>query len=338
MKSMKMRKLLKLFEKEISELKKKIADNNIFNVYYHADLDGLTSAFLIYRNYPSKSINFKACTLNLENYIEDNNYFSIFVDLASSYFINLDIDAFIIDHHDVEVNKCKFPIINPKLRGIKKNYTASKIIFDILDKKGDFEKLAALLGIYGDFCMEDWKDFEKDVLKSLNMSKEEFLYIYDHLNAPLILQGRKLCDDVLNLLISSKDVKELVSKLDVFNKYYKILKDEVRKLEDEFNRKADIIGKLCFFNLRSKYAQMLSYFSSYILEKNKDLIIFVYKETKNRIIVSCRSKKYNILKLLEEIKKKVPFEYGGHKNACGIRFSKKKDFNEFRRILFEKFL
>jgi len=319
-------------------------------VISHTDLDGVASVLLIKELLKTKKIKIRSLhfidykngmlkdiheELSLEKI---SKIFMLDINVTSDYeeFENFkkEFDVFLVDHHPSEIKKGK---------NIIKTETENCTTF-VLCELGkniiNFDKWKPLIcaTMISEFSFNSQENLE--FIKTIypEVSKENILTSVPAILSQKITSAliffRKKEKKVLNLLLKNK--------LKKFEKYHKIIDEEIKHTLEEFRKNAEFYPEknIYFyyhtprFNVNSIIATILS-----IEEKEKTFILVSNIEDRKEFVsVSSRNQSGNV-DLNELMKKGINglenANAGGHIKASGANFMK-RDLEKFKKNILEQ--
>ncbi len=317
---------LKQILDEIRKRLDKIEDDAL--IVFHYDIDGVSSASIVWRVLKKKMIHakFEPITNGWEKIViekikKHNPRQIVFLDYTPNEDMVREIKDYnvvIIDHHEEQkIPKNLDYFTSAK---IEKGYAISYLICKTAKKFYDIDcNWIGFVGSYWDHCLEktEWKeDYEKLIDKLIP------------LNLVVTFTRIKGSIRMLKIFNESSSLEEALKKtkeLDDYKKAWKVFKDEIRSFKEI---KRDGVG-IIYLKTKFKHIRV---FVDYFTFKSKKTYVFVLKE-KNRTKFSFRSNK-KIFWILKKIEREVPnFSGGGHDYACGGILRDDKE-----EIVIEKFV
>lgn len=314
------------------------------------DTDSICSAAIIYKLIKSENkIDSDLIISESNSHLKEKTFeklkrlkpnYVIIVDIAN---IGVDIatkmrafsQIMIIDHH-VPRGYGKVTYVNPRVFDREVYLPATYVCYKIYEKFLNPEEIAWIAGIgtLGDFGMRNCLDlFNK--IKSENRELVESFELNDEILIEKSLLGKltqivdsgMVVKDVagsvfaLKVLIDAKKYKDVMSNKTLL-RYYKMVEDEFKRIEADFNKNKKIIDNIVFYEIKSKL-KLKSAFSSKIERVFDDKVVVVYqKEVESYNISLRRGKKVQVD--LDDLAKESVMgikgaDGGGHPSAAGMR-------------------
>ncbi|MBL7147868.1 MAG: hypothetical protein ISS82_03520 [Nanoarchaeota archaeon] len=335
----------------LQEIKKLIEKSENPLIFFDDDPDGLCSYLLIKRYFDKgKGVFLKSSPELGEDYVKKVNEVCpdliIILDkpkVSQDFVDKVNVPVIYIDHHTpFDVKGVKY--FNPRIKNPKDNRPVSYWCYKLV--KHDL--WVAMIGIIGDWCLANIKEFSK---KYKDLLPKKF-------DAPdTVLFDSKLGElvKIFSFILkgNTSDINRAINILTKIENPYEILEQktargnfiykQAQKMKKEYEYLLeDIIENVdpnkrfiiyVYTTNKNSYTSMLS---NELLHKFKDKIIIVGREKKDEIRMSLRSSKKKLPKAIEKSLEGLEGYGGGHEHACGSCI-KKKDFNEFVRRL-EKYL
>tara|TARA_Y100000310_G_scaffold154821_1_gene154351 strand:- start:24 stop:1055 length:1032 start_codon:yes stop_codon:yes gene_type:complete len=329
---------------QIEEFRKylKKSENPLF--FFDDDPDGLCS-YLILKKYIDKgkgAVLKTKSTLDLNLYHKVEEYmpdfiFVLDIPIIDQEFIDKsNVPIIWLDHHK-PVKRKGVKYFNPLLNG-SKTVPTTYMAYKIAEEKD------LLLGTVGSIA--DWyypsfaKKFSKkypDLLPEKIKNPPEAIFnsklgeIINIFAFSLKKQTSKV-HKISNLLLKIDDPYELL-KLETSRT--KFIAREIKQVSNEYESLMKIVKrqkpkkeKLFIFDLPKTKNSYTSIVSNYLIYKHPTKIILVAKQKEDVVLMSLRSDKIDIRKILEKTLEGLDGFGGGHKNACGASISKRQ-YEEF---------
>ena len=311
----------------------------------HIDLDGIASAIFLQEILKSKKI--KVQSFNFFNYgngmftrllkkFKNKKITKVFVsdlnedsDYENFEKLKSNFDVFLIDHHPSE-GRTKNNVLKTKT-----DHCAAWIIYNLGKSITDFEKWKNLVcaTMIAEFSFKDENNF--------NFLKENFPGLTrENLNEsePGKLSN-KISSGITFFKGKEKKVFDLIlkNKIKKFDKYQKIVEDEIKETIEEFKKKAEFYPdkNLYFYYGNPKFSLTSAVTTILSMETNDKTFIFVsdIKDDKKFVKVSARNQSGSV-NLNELMKKGIEglenATAGGHIMASAARFLK-KDLEKFKK-------
>ncbi|MFH0751996.1 MAG: DHH family phosphoesterase [archaeon] len=333
-------------EAEIKEIRQLLHQSERPLFLYDDDPDGVTS-YLLLKRYCRKGrgIVVKSSPIIDQRYVKKINEINpdqVFIldkPIVEQEFIDAtDVPIVWIDHHSpVERENIKY--FNPMKNDNKDNRPTSYWCYKVTQQ----DKWIAACGILGDWQIPD---FLEDLIK-------EYPGLIGHITDP----GEALYTTELGKLIriigsvlkgSTTEVNRAVSILTRLNNPYEILNETTSRgkylykkylaIQEPYQKllkkarskvKKD---KLLLFTYPSTKLSLTGELSNELLYLYPDKVILIGREKEDRVIMSIRSQKGKLPKIVKKSMEGLDGYGGGHENACGGSVSK----NDFK-IFIERF-
>ncbi len=300
----------------------------------HSDTDGICAAALVLKEFVDKK--FKVLVAS-PNSMAQKRFYRL-VPKADLYLVlDLPLDQvwevarnflkgkiIVMDHHKPQRNLNKEGVthINPLFEG-SKYYPASKLVHDVLDSTHHW---VAAIGIVGDMGVKEWRDF----LKGFDM---EALEEADKLiGSAMIYKGENGALKAIRFVSEASSIEDLLN-----NKTLRSWKEKVDRylkfLVEEFERKAERIDDIAFYEIRPKY-RIGSALASVLSLKYPHLTIVIINKKDGVANINFRRQdgKYDMEGLARYSTQGIGTG-GGHEKAAGgsIKLSKLEEFK--RRVV-----
>jgi single-stranded DNA-specific DHH superfamily exonuclease len=329
-------------KQELQEIKRylKKSENPLF--FYDDDPDGLASYLLLKtvagkgKGIPIKSSpnldeiylrKIKEYTPDCVFILDKPNITQEFVDKANTKIIW-------IDHHPVVgIKGVKY--YNPRLNDKNDNRPTSYWCYKIANEK----LWVAMCGIVGDWYVPEFIDkFIKEFPGLTKKTKDAGEMLFTTELGKLvkvfafILKG-KVSDVKRNVSILEKIktpyeiLNQTSAKGKFIHKYYEKINKLFEKMLSEAKRQATR-SKLLLYTYPSAKHSLTGILSNELLYTYPNKVIIIGRVKEDMIVMSIRSKKHNVLKILEKALQDVNGYGGGHDHACGAGVMK-KDFDKF---------
>jgi len=323
--------------KELLKAKKRL-------VVYHRDADGVASAALLLKAFPSESFSLDNTNLNamvLHSIKEKAPELVVFLDLAVDQHwegireLEKSSRVLIIDHHlfERDLNSKRTLYINPRIHKKGAYLSASYVVFHLLRKMGKpAEAWISAVGIIGDFAFEQGKDVLDMVGKRLigKKPRESAIRGAERLiSAAITARGEKGAHKSLEALLEAKSFEEFMEN-EQLQKWKKEIEEELESILKGFEKKREFYSgkKLAILELKSRYS-MTSAIATLLGEKHPGLTIIVRKREEDGYSLSLRNQsgKVNLNKILRKACKGIGTG-GGHEKAAGAFIN---DWDEFKK-------
>lgn len=327
-------------------------------IIYDFDVDGITSCALIIKilkrmkkdvmNYTaSPRPNFeKNPALELTKYYEDLIVLDISLDkndikkFANDRILN-------IDHHDTGLFENYENAVIFKNKG---KYTpTAKMVYDLGMKLfKDFEKedWIACAGVISDFGGPTHTEFVKKILKKYGYKTGRNKKFFETKLGEIghVINSVRITGDIKKAGMAVKVLLECEGPEDflkaesaktrlLYNNYSKIA-DAIEQELERFRDKSQKKGKRILFTLKNQKYNLRSTICTILSSRMKETIAIAEERKTDYIHISMRSRKGDLLEIIDELKKHVETVGGGHKNAAGLTI-KKEDFPIFKRIFLQ---
>lgn len=256
-------------------------------------------------------------------------------------------DIMIVDHHQVFKNMnqqkdAKPPVVvhyNPRMEQHDTYKSTSYCIYKICSKLADMSDLlwVAGVGMVSDYNLEDSKDLVKLIKEKYSI--EGKLYdtklgrIADMISAARATNMLS-CEQMVDVMeAATYEEFEKAKNADKMAEARRIIENETASILADAEEHAERIGKVIFYNIKSRY-NLGSSLSTKISEKFPRNLLIVYEKTGNRVKVSGRNqgKNINAGKVMQKAAKDAEGSGGGHEAAAGATVAADK-WDKFREIL-----
>jgi oligoribonuclease NrnB/cAMP/cGMP phosphodiesterase (DHH superfamily) len=310
----------------------------------HTDLDGLSCAILINEAIKQKKLKVKEiCFTSVgEDLIKDlkekfekkkiNKVF--FSDMSGDFLLTqLDrfkkiFDFFILDHHPSDLK-------GKNIIKTKSEDCTTLVLYDLLKKEFDIKKwkalvLATTISEFSHASKENF-GFIKETYPSVSLEN-----IWDSIPAK---EAEKIGFALIYFKGKEKKVFTLLQKqrLNLFDKYYNVIKKEVIEYEDSFRREAEFYPErnLYLFYKNPKYHLISLAINKLALETPEKTIVCLNDSMDSPEFLSASFRnqlgKENVNLLVKKaINGLENANGGGHPKASGARFMK-KDLEKFKQ-------
>jgi len=335
----------------LKEIKTYIEKSENPLIFFDDDPDGLCSYLLIKRYFKKgRGIYLKSSPEVGENYIKKVNEICpdliIILDkpkLSQDFVDKVNVPLIYMDHHHpIDVKGIKY--FNPQLIDPKDNRPTSHWCYKLVNN----DLWVAMVGIVGDWCLENIKEFSKkyenllpkkfetpdDVLFGSRIGELSMIFYF-------ILKGKT--SDVNKAITILTKIEEPYEILDQTTSRGKFIYRQAQKMKKDYDylledilEKVDLNKKFIIYIYTTSKNSYTSMLSNELLHRFKDKVIIIGREKSGEIRMSLRSSKKKLPKVIEKSLEGLEGYGGGHEHACGACV-KKEDFNEFVKRL-EKYL
>lgn len=248
----------------------------------------------------------------------------------------------ILDHHKIYANLSSEKTVFIKAQFLSdidgSKYPATKLCFDLFSRHTNIDDLSwiAVIGIHGDFGLNQWRSLSEKAFSDFNFSEKELEVMTESINAFETIKPKDF-SKLYDAFLSFKKPKDFLDSK--FIKLRERLYNEVNIHLNEFKKKAEFYDdlQLIFYfykaknNIKSFLANKLS-----LLYPNKTIILIQDLEQK-KLMLSARRQDFKVKMndLLEYAVKGIPnASAGGHIPAAAGSIPKDK-LNEFKAKLIE---
>ena len=312
--------------KQLEEIRQKLLESKKPLFFFDDDCDGLTSFIQLYRLVgDGKGICVKGKPELEEKYADKVKDYGpdlvVILDkpmVSPEFFQKVKTPIIWIDHHEVQQTH---GITYFNSREFGKEYPTSYICY-LLSKQSIW---LALVGIVGDWQLFLKNEFNKkypDLLgKNINTPGEALFQTK---------LGKLVKIINFNLKGSSKDVSKSIATLVGIKEPHDILEkktddgkfiysryEKINREYEELLSQAQVEENFVLLKYFGNKMALSSDLSNELLYKHMDKLILIARERNDKVIMSLRSKKHNLPKILDEILPRHGGLGGGHKNACG---------------------
>lgn len=331
-----------------------LREKNDFAIIYDADGDGICSCAImtllieklgknVVKTVASPRPSFeKNPAMELISKYENIIVLDISLD-KTNYQILKDKNVLNIDHHETGLKKTKGNVIIMKKTS---PYTPTALItYKLgLEMFKDFEKhdWISVIGVISDYGGPQHEKFVRKVHEKYGLFTGEIPFFESQLGSVAnTINGVRMAGETNKLNIAVRALIECSGPDDFLKnetpkvKYLKRTYDKVNSyLNSEierFRKKSTTKGNRTLFllknpkyNIRSTLVTILS------TDYDKTLAVAEVRNT-DYVHVSLRSRNENVLEIINDLKKIVECQGGGHKPAAGLTF-KKNDFPAFKKV------
>jgi single-stranded DNA-specific DHH superfamily exonuclease len=314
------------------------------------DADSICSAAIMYKLIKlERKINSNLLISELNSHLREKTFekikrmkpsYVIIVDIAN---ISVEIitkmrefsNVMIIDHH-IPKGYVKITYVNPRVFEREIYLPATYVCYKIYEDFSNTKDIAWIAGIgtLGDMGMKNCPDLfnkikneyaelvddfeqkdeiliEKSLLGKLTKTMDSGMVVKDVLGSIFALK----------VLIGAKKYKDVLNNV-TLSKYYKLVDEEFKKIEGDFEKNKKIVGSLVMYEIKSKL-KLKSAFSSKVQRLFNDKIIVIYRKEMGYYDISLRKGK-NVRTDLDALGKEAALDIdgangGGHPNAAGMR-------------------
>ena len=331
-------------EEEILFIRKKLKESARPLFFFDDDSDGVASFCLLYKMVSdAKGVCVKGKPILEAKYSKKVEEFSpdiIFVldkpMIEQEFLDNVTQEVIWIDHHPLQSNK-KVKYFNPRKENSDDNRPTSFWAYHIAKEDVKEALWLAMIGIVGDWNILLADEFRKeypDLLPDSVKSPPEALF-----NSKIGLIS-KIID--FNLKGTTTQAMQSIKVLTRIESPYEILDQTtprgkyiykkyvaVNEKYEELKKKVKITkDKIVFYTYKDNSLAISSMLSNELLHLHPDKIIIIAREKENELMLSLRSSKVNIEKILHKALEGINGYGGGHDNACGACV-KKDDLERF---------
>ncbi|MBI2583069.1 MAG: DHH family phosphoesterase [Candidatus Aenigmarchaeota archaeon] len=312
-------------------------------IVYNNDMDGMASCtmmkkylekkgnkpYIIFQPMPPEKNFLRRVQTSLPDFI-------IFVDMAMDSEPNIIkklkgiAQILVIDHHVIvrDLNSHGILHLNPRFENPKTYQSASYLVYSLLSTmKEEPDEWIAMLGVVGDYVLDDSKDVVKKALKIAPI--ETYRFVCGSVEAARVSK-RFSCDQIVDIIISSNSIDDLAQKRD-FIEAAAIVEGEIQKEMSNASENMEIHGNIILYHCASKYS-IRSNIATMISEKNPGKIVIAYGSHGKNVVGSVRTKgKMNTVNILKKAFAGAKnASYGGHEAASGFSVPemKWKDFKD----------
>ena len=250
-------------------------------------------------------------------------------------------NVLVIDHHKIynDLNSEKIVFLKAKwfLEIDSAQYACSKFCFDLFNKVLDLSSLdwVACVGLIGDMCFNQWKEFVKETMKKRNIKLDDLNALVDLIAATEVMDEKKM-NKLLLAFHKTKQPKQLLKS--IFRKHLEALRKERDRLVGGFEGKADYFPELELFvyEIKTDKEGIKSYVVNEISQMHPGKTVILIQDAGNSDLrISARRQDYK-LKMNELLEQSIK----GLKNACGGGHApaaaariEKKDLKKFKTKL-----
>ncbi len=323
--------------KELTEMKEAIekAANPLF--FFDGDTDGLASFTLLYKlKGEGRGVMISGRPLLTEDYLKKIDYYQpdlvVILDLATitqEFIDGIKVPVYWLDHHQPN-NEIRLPknfhYLNPRLKDPEDGRPTSYWAYQIAKK----DLWVAMTGIIGDYyylLVDELRKEYPDLLPEEITDQGQALF-----NSPL---GELI--RIINFNLKGA-VRECMTSVKIFTRIespYEILRQETPrgrylwKKAQKVMKEYELLLKRAEENIKQEEPIiLLGELANELKVKNPDKIVIVGRKNDERIIMSIRGEKKEVLGPLQEALKGVNGYGGGHPKACGASVEE-KDFEKF---------
>ena len=218
-------------------------------------------------------------------------------------------------------------------------YPTAKLVYDIFADVIDMSDLdwISSVGIKGDMSYEQWKDFVDDAIEKNNLNIKDLESLV-HIIGATITINRDEITELFEAFMQANTPKEL--QIEKFKRYLKEVEDELQRLLNEFDKKAEINEELglIFYMVESKLGVKSALVNVLSSQRFPEKTIIIMQENDNGMVtLSARRQDFKIRMndLLEMATEGLSnAKAGGHIPAAG-GILKKEDLETFKRRIAE---
>jgi single-stranded DNA-specific DHH superfamily exonuclease len=323
------------------------SENPLF--FFDDDQDGLASFLLLWKHIGrGHGVVVKGSPELTEEYARKVNEYApdkVFIldkPMLSQDFVNkVNVPIIHIDHHPpIKVKGTHY--FNPLLHDPKDNRPTSYWCYQVTKKN----RWIAMIGIVGDWFIPEFaKDFAKKHPKLLPRVTTPPDALFNTEFGKLVkafgfIQKGKTSDTMrcIRILTRIKEPEEILDQTTkegkfIFKYYEKVNKEYELLLEQA--KKSSTDGKMINFIYNTIKNSFTGNLSNELAAKYPDKLVIIGRDKGDRVIMSLRSEKYNIQKMMKEVVEDLDGYGGGHEHACGANISK-EDYPTFIERLKER--
>jgi single-stranded DNA-specific DHH superfamily exonuclease len=314
------------------------------------DADSICSAAILYKLIKSENKTDPILVVSeLNSHLKEKTFekikrikpsYTIIVDIAN---IGVDIitnmrvfsKVMIIDHH-VPKGYAKITYVNPRIFDRDSYLPATYVCYKIYENFTNPKDIAWIAGIgtLGDMGMKNCLDLFEKLKREYKELVDDFglddeVLIEKSLLGELtqIVDSGMIVNDIagsvfsLKVLIGAKKYNDVISNK-TLSKHYKMVENEFKLIEKDFEKNKKIVDSLVVYEIKSKM-KLKSAFSNYLERKFDDKVIVVYQKEEKSYNISLREGK-KIKTDLDSLAKEAVVgiegaDGGGHPSSAGIR-------------------
>ncbi len=338
----------------VDSVRKYILDNNDFTIFYHLDTDGIVSATLLTNvlKIMKKEV-YSYRPTNYEDYEKmDMSEYSKNIVVCDMQIREDQLPLFkdknlcIIDHHQL-LKSSEIAYANPKLWGDNTYTPCSLVVYKIFE--GEIKNLdwLAAIGLIGDSGGKENNDFVNKTADKyrIKLGTDEFMYDNDFGSAASMIgsmttvYGREGADEALGILLSINSIAEVLNN-QKFIYADKKVKNELQKLEKDFEDNAEHNGKVYFYELdpkKKKYSSTLVTELSFNKKYYGSILVFMTKinARMTRLNMRANGVEIKLPVILKSIFEQMKGEGGGHDKASGGLIAS-KDTARFKELFLKE--
>lgn len=250
-------------------------------------------------------------------------------------------DILIVDHHQVFKDMTGKNIVhyNPRMEKHDVYQSTSYCVYKICSKLEDMSEALwiAGIGMVSDYNLNDSKDLVREIKEKYNL--DEPLYgtklgrIADMISSTRATNALS-CEQMVDVFeTASFESFEETEHADKMIEAAEIINNEMLALLHDSEEHAEKIGKIVFYNIKSKF-NLGSALSTKISEGYQKNLVIIWERTGNRIKVSSRNQAKNINagRVLQKAASSVGGSGGGHEAAAGATISA-ENWDKFKELL-----
>jgi single-stranded DNA-specific DHH superfamily exonuclease len=308
--------------KGLSEIKKRLKDATKFTnvaVVYDFDIDGCTSAALLWRFFMKENVNAKYYpttrgfqNVTMERIRKQNPDKIITVDHVpdeelTDFLANYNLS--VLDHHPHIARFEKVDYVTAHDHGI--GGSMGYVLFKALEKELKDVDWIVKLGLFWDKAFEGTEFYEEGIYRR-DLEK----YLPFNLVASFTqVRGAEKVFEVLKESSSFEEADEKIRKLDDYKNAKETFDNELKEIK--FSRKSFPDIKLDIYWMKTKFKHIRVYVD-YITFSKEGTNIFVLNEVTQFKFSFRTAFNIDFLKVIAEVNKEFPsFTGGGHAKACG---------------------
>lgn len=252
-------------------------------------------------------------------------------------------DILIIDHHQVYKNLTGKNIVhyNPRFEKRSIYQSTSYVTYKICSKFMDMSEYLwiATIGMIGDYNLEDSKDLVDEAKKRYGIKdvKDSVLSRLSEMISASRATKTLSCEQMVFMFDkASFDGIEQMEHYDKMREAYEKISNEMMACLIDAEANAERIGKIVFYNIKSKY-NISSVVSTKLSEKFHDKLLVTYERNNSIIKVSARNQtnKINAGNMLKMAVRGLKASGGGHEAAGGAKILA-VDWDKFKSNLIKE--
>jgi single-stranded DNA-specific DHH superfamily exonuclease len=325
-------------------------------LFYHQDGDGISSAALVLKVFPDFLPSAR------EGPMIEDDFLKVIVAKNPGLLLFLDLpvdqeskkmeklrqklpatDIIVIDHHipEVDLNDLNIHHLNPRFENKDAYIPTSYLIYMFLKREFPEEmgKLMwiATIGVISDYAFKECRSF-------LTECKERFPELLDTeldenifssklgmlsrmMSSAITLKGLKGANYSLKVLVRADSCDDFIKNKKII-KWHNIVKDEMKRLLEEFEKKSRSVGKVVIFKLKSRL-NVSSVLASILARKHPERTILLTKKSSAgwKVSVRCQNPSCNLGSAVKKSAEGIGMG-GGHERAAGALVKNWKMFEK----------